>query len=86
MSMRAKSDGSMPPYKTESERLMGLRHYKPTTAGRRGASVSDFAELTPAAKPEKRLLRPKTQDGRPQQPGHDHRRGIAAAATSSSTE
>jgi large subunit ribosomal protein L2 len=35
---------------------MGIRRYKPTTPGRRGASVSDFAELTPGAKPEKGLL------------------------------
>ena len=26
---------------------MGIRKYKPTSAGRRNASVSDFAELTP---------------------------------------
>lgn len=38
---------------------MGIRKYKPTTPGRRSASVSDFAELTPGAKPEKKLLRPK---------------------------
>jgi len=38
---------------------MGIRRYKPTTPGRRGATVSDFAELTPGAKPPKRLLRPK---------------------------
>ena len=38
---------------------MGIRRYKPTTAGRRGASVSDFAELTEGARPEKSLLRPK---------------------------
>jgi large subunit ribosomal protein L2 len=36
---------------------MGIRQYKPTSAGRRGASVSDFAELTAGSKPEKRLLR-----------------------------
>ena len=36
---------------------MGIRRYKPTSPGRRQASVSDFAELTPGAKPEKRLLR-----------------------------
>jgi len=38
---------------------MGIRKYNPTTPGRRGATVSDFAELTPGAKPEKSLLRPK---------------------------
>lgn len=37
---------------------MGIRKYKPTSAGRRDASVSDFAELTKGAKPEKGLLRP----------------------------
>ena len=42
---------------------MGIRRYKPVTAGRRGASVSDFAELTPGAKPEKSLLRPKPKKG-----------------------
>ncbi|QDV14583.1 50S ribosomal protein L2 [Rosistilla oblonga] len=38
---------------------MGIRVYKPTSAGRRNASVSDFKELTKGAVPEKRLLRPK---------------------------
>src|SRR5215475_6866924 len=38
---------------------MGIRKYNPTSPGRRGATVSDFAELTPGAKPEKSLLRPK---------------------------
>ena len=42
---------------------MGIRFYKPTTAGRRSASVSDFAELTPGAKPEKSLLRPIHKTG-----------------------
>jgi large subunit ribosomal protein L2 len=42
---------------------MGIRHYKPTTAGRRGATVSDFAELTPGAKPPKALRRPKRRTG-----------------------
>ena len=42
---------------------MGIRKYKPVTAGRRGATVSDFAELTPGAKPEKSLLRPKPKTG-----------------------
>jgi large subunit ribosomal protein L2 len=36
---------------------MGIRKYKPTTPGRRGASVSDFAEIT-RSEPEKSLLRP----------------------------
>ena len=38
---------------------MGIRRYKPTTPGRRQATVSDFSELTPGAKPPKKLLRPK---------------------------
>lgn len=38
---------------------MGIRRYKPNNAGRRNMSVSDFAELTKGAKPEKSLLRPK---------------------------
>ena len=42
---------------------MGIRRYKPTSPGRRGASVSDFADLTPGAKPEKSLLRPKRKTG-----------------------
>ena len=42
---------------------MGIRQYKPTSAGRRNASVSDFAELTKGAKPEKSLLQPKTKTG-----------------------
>ena len=36
---------------------MGIRVYRPTSPGRRNSSVSDFAELTPGAKPEKSLLR-----------------------------
>src|SRR5882672_9695642 len=40
---------------------MGIRKYNPTTPGRRGATVSDFAELTPGAKREKSLLRPKVR-------------------------
>jgi large subunit ribosomal protein L2 len=42
---------------------MGIRRYKPTSPGRRGASVSDFADLTPGAKPEKSLLRPLKKTG-----------------------
>jgi large subunit ribosomal protein L2 len=42
---------------------MAIRKYKPTSAGRRGASVSDFATLTPGAAPEKRLLRPLRKKG-----------------------
>lgn len=37
---------------------MGIRFYKPTSAGRRNASVSDFAEITDRKKkPEKSLLK-----------------------------
>ena len=39
---------------------MGIRRYKPTSPGRRGATVSDFAELTPGARPVKKLLRKVT--------------------------
>jgi large subunit ribosomal protein L2 len=42
---------------------MGIRHYKPTSAGRRNATVSDFKEITPGAKPEKTLLRPLRKTG-----------------------
>jgi large subunit ribosomal protein L2 len=42
---------------------MGIRHYKPTSPGRRGASVSDFADLTPGAKPERTLLKPLNRKG-----------------------
>jgi large subunit ribosomal protein L2 len=42
---------------------MGIRKYNPTSPGRRGATVSDFAELTRGARPEKSLLRPKTKTG-----------------------
>jgi len=42
---------------------MGIRRYNPTTPGRRQASVSDFADLTPGAKPDKRLVRPKRKKG-----------------------
>ncbi len=43
---------------------MGIRKYKPTTPGRRGASVSDFAELTDRKKrPERRLTKPRKKTG-----------------------
>ncbi len=43
---------------------MGIRYYKPTTKGRRGASVSDFAEITDRKKkPEKSLLKPRKKKG-----------------------
>jgi large subunit ribosomal protein L2 len=37
---------------------MPVRKYKPTSPGRRGASVSDFSEIT-RAEPERSLVRPK---------------------------
>ncbi len=45
---------------------MGIRYYKPITAGRRGASVSDFADITDRKKkPEKSLTsRRKKKGGR----------------------
>lgn len=44
---------------------MGIRYYKPTSAGRRGGSVSDFADCTEPKvnKPEKSLLAPKKKRG-----------------------
>lgn len=42
---------------------MGIRKYRPTSAGRRNASVSDFADLTKGAQPEKSLLRPLRKTG-----------------------
>ena len=43
---------------------MGIRFYKPTTPGRRGGSVSDFAEITDRKKkPEKSLLKPNPKSG-----------------------
>jgi large subunit ribosomal protein L2 len=42
---------------------MGIRRYNPTTPGRRGASVSDFAELTPGARMPRALSVPKKRFG-----------------------
>ena len=41
---------------------MAIRKYKPTTPGRRGSSVSDFAEITRTT-PEKSLIRPLHSTG-----------------------
>jgi large subunit ribosomal protein L2 len=41
---------------------MGIRKYKPTTPGRRGASVADFVELTRSG-PEKSLVVPSPKTG-----------------------
>ena len=44
---------------------MGIRTYNPTSPGRRGASVSDFKELTPGADVPKHLrVRKKKKGGR----------------------
>ena len=42
---------------------MGIRRYKPVTPGRRGASVSDFKDLTKGAEPVKALMTPKKKTG-----------------------
>jgi large subunit ribosomal protein L2 len=42
---------------------MGIRRYKPTSPGRRGATVSDFAELTDGARVPRGLSVPKKQTG-----------------------
>jgi len=43
---------------------MGIRYYKPTTPGRRGASVSDFSDITDRKKkPEKSLCVPLQKKG-----------------------
>jgi large subunit ribosomal protein L2 len=41
---------------------MGIRKHKPTTPGRRGSSVADFAEVT-RPRPEKPLLAPSPKKG-----------------------
>ena len=41
---------------------MGIRYYRPTSAGRRSGSVSDYAELT-KDHPEKSLTRPLAKSG-----------------------
>ena len=48
---------------------MAIRKYKPTTPGRRGSSVSDFAEIT-RSKPEKSLVRPIHSKGGRNAHGH----------------
>ena len=48
--------------RTRTERLMGIRKYKPTTPGRRGSSVADFVEVTRST-PEKSLVRPLPKKG-----------------------
>ncbi|RTZ88898.1 MAG: 50S ribosomal protein L2 [Bacillota bacterium] len=48
---------------------MGVRKYKPTTPGRRNASVSDFAEIT-VSRPEKSLCEPLHKTGGRNNQGH----------------
>ena len=67
---------------------MGIKQYKPTSAGRRGGSVSDFADCTYPRenRPEKSLLSPLPKKG-----GRNHhgiitsrfRGGLAASEASS---
>ena len=52
---------------------MGIRQYNPITAGRRGASVSDFAELTKGCEAGEIAAASAAQKGRPQQSGSHHR-------------
>jgi large subunit ribosomal protein L2 len=42
---------------------MGIKHYRPTSAGRRGMSCNDFSELDGTSKPEKSLLTNKQSTG-----------------------
>ena len=58
---------------------MAIRKYKPTTPGRRGASGSDFSEIT-RSEPEKSLVRPLHGKGGRNVHGRVPR-GTRAAAT-----
>lgn len=42
---------------------MGIKHYKPTSPGRRSMSGHDFSELTKGKRPEKRMVKGKTNKG-----------------------
>src|SRR5688572_7808140 len=48
---------------------MGIRTYKPTSAGRRQGSVLDYSEIT-RSEPEKSLLEPKRRTGGRNNHGH----------------
>ena len=67
---------------------MAVRKYKPTTPGRRGASVSAFDEITRST-PEKSLLAKGRKKAGPQRPRPDHHaapgRRHTSAGTASST-
>jgi len=53
---------------------MGIKTFKPTSAGRRLTTVSDFAELTRGKKPEKKLTAPIKRSGGRDSYGHITRR------------
>jgi large subunit ribosomal protein L2 len=42
---------------------MGIKHYKPTSPGRRSMSGHDFSELTKGKRPEKRMVKGKSSSG-----------------------
>ena len=63
---------------------MAVRKYKPTTPGRRGASVSTFDEVTRAT-PEKSLLQKQHQQGRSQRARPHHHPAPGRRHTSSGT-
>jgi len=62
---------------------MAIRKYKPTTPGRRGSSVSDFAEITRST-PEKSLLAPIHSKGGRKRPRSSDKRVTRVADTSGS--
>jgi len=63
---------------------VGIRKYKPTTPGRRGASGSDFSEIT-RSEPEKSLVRPLHSKGLAGTFTAGSRPGTRAAGTSAPT-
>ena len=63
---------------------MAIRKYKPTTPGRRGSSVADFAEITRST-PEKSLLRSAAEARAGATPTAGSPPGTRAAGTSAST-
>jgi hypothetical protein len=65
---------------------MGIRKYKPTTPGRRGSSVADFAEVTRST-PEKSLVRPLPKKGGRNNAGRtDAHPPVTSGAASPETE
>ena len=66
---------------------MGLKVYKPTSPARRYYSGSDFKELTPGKRPEKKLLEHQVKSGGRNAHGRDWRRSkIGVPATVASIE